>query len=890
MVRVNVGVRLVLVPQPYSIELKACFIHLFNSEVYLVNVKVRDWCMRVSLFGVGILCGFFLVWPLSVSFADESPISNEAMHIFSFDIQGQDLQEALLEFATQANVNIVFPVEIVLDKTSPPIVGRYQLAQALSLILSKTALVFEVNADNGSVVIKKNHQANRRKVRQPLSEQAGTHIEEVQIVTARYREESMFMVPMSMSRISGDTLKQIGIQSLVELSGYFPNSSLRILSGTSTSMTGFIRGRGIDEPLPGTESSVGIYIDDVYLDRPQSVLLEIYDAERIEILRGPQGTLYGHNTIGGAIRYITKKLDDELLLDTTITLGSFNQRSLLLKGSAPVSDSLKVGASLISTRHDGFGDNLTTGHRNYDKNLRAGRVSIEYSPTEMLFFRVVGDISSESGFAKSGYRLEPLENEERLENVFDTRAGVEDTSHPIDSNDIEKSGVAISASWEIGDFFELKSISSYREDESDILNDFDSLPGSEAGDLYSEYINRQTTQELRLLFDSENIKAIFGVYYLRGFAHFAADNVSTLRGFVGFSSLDVNSRDWAVFSTIDMSLSDAFNVELGLRYTKDKKTISRHINGYSAASSGELISPFFGGDGIPIFSAIFDEDGAEVFPGFRGSRSDDDYTPRLSFGWHPQKDTTVYASYSQGFRSGGYDPRGFFTDEQVRSGYDAETVGAYELGFKASIFEEKLSLYSAVFYSRYRNIQNYVSRAVDVNGDGIPDLSTLVIQNNLNAEIRGLEIEVNAQVSPWFNVDVSLGLLDAEYKGGIEQLTIDGSTRRVFQNTPDTTLAVRMSYHHPFERLDLLVYGAMRYQSSTYVAAVEISSNYQGGFSLFDAGLALVFSGGDWELVFSGKNLSDKRYLTSSFWGATSSVVGFYGDPRTLTGALKYSF
>ena len=183
-------------------------------------------------------------------------------------------------------------------------------------------------------------------------------LEEV-IVTATRREESLMEVPIAVTAISGEELADFGMLDLTYIEQMSPNTTLKVSRGTNTTLTAFIRGVGQQDPVPGFESGVGIYLDDVYLNRPQAGVMDIYDVERIEILRGPQGTLYGRNTIGGAIKYVTKRLNpDNAEGNARFSYGTDNLLDLVLTGSTPIGDTFRVGGSIASFNRDGFGDNL----------------------------------------------------------------------------------------------------------------------------------------------------------------------------------------------------------------------------------------------------------------------------------------------------------------------------------------------------------------------------------------------------------------------------------------------------------------------------------------------------------------------------------------------------
>lgn len=198
------------------------------------------------------------------------------------------------------------------------------------------------------------------------------------IVTARRREERLQDVPLSITAISGDDLEQQGVLEITQVAQTVPNITLEVSRGTNTTLTAFIRGVGQQDPVAGFEAGVGVYVDDVYLNRPQAAVLDVYDVDRIEVLRGPQGTLYGRNTIGGAIKYVTAKLPDDPALSVRGTLGNFDQADLIITGSTPITDNLKIGASGARLSRGGFGDNLNLGTENYNKDVWAARGTVEF--------------------------------------------------------------------------------------------------------------------------------------------------------------------------------------------------------------------------------------------------------------------------------------------------------------------------------------------------------------------------------------------------------------------------------------------------------------------------------------------------------------------------------
>ncbi|WP_262423496.1 TonB-dependent receptor [Brevundimonas denitrificans] len=239
---------------------------------------------------------------------------------------------------------------------------------------------------------------------QEVSEQpAATQVEEV-IVTARRREESLREVPVAVTALSSERLALTGAADVTVLQQQTPNATVQVARGSNSTLISFIRGVGQQDPLWGFDPGVGLYVDDVYVARPQGAVLDIFDIERIEVLRGPQGTLYGRNTIGGAIKYVTSRLAPEPELMLRGAVGSDGQLDMIASGSLPVGDYLRIGGAVASYNRDGFGQNLTTGADHYDKDVTAARVSAELAPTSNLFFRFAWDRVEDNSNARHGHR------------------------------------------------------------------------------------------------------------------------------------------------------------------------------------------------------------------------------------------------------------------------------------------------------------------------------------------------------------------------------------------------------------------------------------------------------------------------------------------------------
>lgn len=715
---------------------------------------------------------------------------------------------------------------------------------------------------------------------QPLL--AEVMVEEM-IVTARRRDESLQDVPISMTSLSGDVLERAGTPDIVQMAQSIPNTTLKVSRGTNTTLTAFIRGVGQQDPVAGFEAGVGIYIDDVYLNRPQGAVLDVYEVERVEVLRGPQGTLYGRNTIGGAIKYVTRRLDAEPMLRVKGSVGSYKQTDLVVTGSTPLSETFRAGATVATFQRDGFGENLFTGEENYDKDINAMRASFEWDATDTLQFRLAYDFADDESSPKGGHRLRDAVNTDNpvLSDVFDTRAGITQIGS-IRKNDVEQSGGSLVAEWDVNEVVTFKSVSAYREDRTESPIDFDSLPGN-SFDVPVIYDNEQLSQELQLIFEGDRWQGLVGAYYLDANAFDAFDVVLGELDLTSFTLGDIDTETWAVFADISFDLSDTVSLSVGGRYTDDKRDV-------------EIIRAVFAGDQSPFFRG----EPIGVDP-FVNSRSDSKFTPRASISWDPYDELHLYVSYSQGFKGGGFDPRGNYAVEEVREGFKPEIVDAYELGAKSELFDGRLIANAALFYSDYTDVQIPGSAAIDTDGDGVNDDFIGTVTNAGEGEISGFEMELTAFVSENLQVSLALGLIDAEFTEWLEEINgelVDVSDDRVFQNTPETTAAYSMVYETGLAlgNMDgvLALIGSISYRSETHQFEVPNDDLDQAGYSLIDASIVWTADDEQWQFGLHGKNLSDKEYIVAGYnfigLGDGDTITAFYGNPLTVTGTVTYNF
>lgn len=750
------------------------------------------------------------------------------------------------------------------------------------------------------------------------------------IVTARRREENLLDVPIAVTAYGAEALEESGSLDITDIGDTTPNVTVENSRATNSTLSAFIRGVGQQDPVGGFEAGVGIYLDDVYLNRPQAAVLDIYDVERIEVLRGPQGTLYGRNTIGGAIKYVTRRLPDDPEFKLRATYGSYDQADAVVSVSVPLGDMFKFGASGARLSRGGFGDNLNLGIENYNKDVWAGRASVEFeSPDNRLFVRISGDYTKDESNPRNGHRLIPgfFSGAPVLDNVYDTRAGL---STP--TQDVEAYGLLMNVTAELSDNFTLRSISAWREDKTFGPIDFDSLPTIDV-DVPGIYFNDQISQEVQFLYNSSRLNGLVGFYYLEANALTQFDVILATTGpligipqasnFGQFTSGDVNTETWSVFGDFTFDFTDWLSVSGGIRYTRDNR---RSI--IYKANRLFLPSPSFGGNGVDLGAPITN---------FTGEAKFDRWTPRVSVSVKPTEDLMIYASYSQGFKGGGFDPRGSANITPNTDGvagppsyaeiydfflFEPETVDSYEVGIKGSLFDRAFTYALTGFYADYTNVQIPGSVGVDANGDGIFEGFAGVTTNAGKARFKGIEAEVSARLARDFagpgsgiTLGGTAGYIDAEYQ---EYIAIIGGVEtnlapfRGIQNTPKFTASATLGTNLPVAGGDLSANLTLSHRSRTQ--QFEIANPYldQPGYELLDAGVTYRFTGDRFTLGVYGKNLTNERYITSGYpFIATNATTGvpvlsggnpvpalgregvltaFYGNPRQIfvTGSVKF--
>jgi iron complex outermembrane receptor protein len=714
------------------------------------------------------------------------------------------------------------------------------------------------------------------------------------VVTARRRAESLQDVPIAVTAYSGEALERQGAVDITDISDTTPNVTLETSRGTNTTLTAFIRGVGQQDPVAGYEAGVGLYLDDVFLNRPQAAVLDIYDVERIEVLRGPQGTLYGRNTIGGAIKYVTRRLSEEPSVSARANIGTYQQLDLILSASTPLSDAIRIGGSVARLGRDGFGENLTTGQENYNRDIWAARGTVEIEPTGEFFVRISGDYTKDNSNPRGGHRLIPglFSGAQPLGDVYDTRGGL-----VLPEQEIEAYGGAVRAELKVSDAVTLRNIAAYRQDKSATPIDFDALPTIDV-DVPAIYRNKQFSNEFQLLYESDQISGLAGFYYLDANANNVFDVIlhetgltlpPALLGPVPFftaSTLgDVDTKTWAAFADFTFDVTEKFAVSLGARYTHDKR--SARVFKENLRNGPQVA---LGGTNPTRYGAIVSN--------FTGEETFKEVTPRASVTYKPDENNTFYLSYSKGFKGGGFDPRANSPQagDSDRDGdidqtdifeffkFEPETVDSYEVGYKASLFDRRLRLALAGFWADYKDVQ--VPGSVGCVVNNVPTFCG-VTTNAGAATFKGIETELFANIARFdnggrVNFTGTMGYLDAQYdefianipagfsNGGATDQTqparpVDVADFRRIQNTPKWTLSGTLDFSTPVGAGEVTAATTVSYRSKTFQFETPSPFLDQPGYALWDASLVWSSAGDRFTVGLHAKNILDKQYITSGY-------------------------
>ena len=743
------------------------------------------------------------------------------------------------------------------------------------------------------------------------------------VVSSQKRVTNLQEVPISVAAMNADAIDQTGIREIQEMDEYIPNLQISDNSSYNTVIT--IRGVGSSSRNIGFDSRVGIYVDDVYMGQSAASNQDILDVERIEVLRGPQGTLFGKNNVAGAISIITKEPENEFSGKVRLDVGNMSSRRLGADINIPLSDNTSAKISVNKQTRDGFIHNIPTGDMIGEQDGTSYRLQLKSQLSDNLTAKLTLDgldterkVYTGGAYASraGGVLANPSQEFTALNNVAPTE-------------DRELDGSALHLVWDLDNGAQIKSITAKRDTYVNYINDLDNgvsyvageiAPGVPIGfffgitgevelDYTDEY--SQVSQELQYISPAEgNFQYVTGLYYYdqegkthrRSVGHHDPSHPFYAGGILEYPGDDfypvdtrgvVNTKSYAVYFNGTYDFSDQFTLGLGARYTAEKKDVDWTSDPSNAAK--DVV-----GAGVDLNAAFKFYNGSYV-----DNYKDKNFSPEFSLQYAVSDETNVYYRASSGFKSGGFNVD-FITSTQFALGlkFDKETVFSHEIGIKGSALDRNVTYNIALFDATYDDyqVQQFVEDKDAVAG-------AAVIGNASKVSTRGIEVELVAQLSENLRLTSAIGLLDATFddfpRGGKDKdnKTINLAGSRV-AGTPDKTFNLGLQYIVPMDSMnsELMFRVDYSYTGKQYIANNNqeeetrtldngdvVDYGYLDDISNVNARISLNSNDDDWTVSVWGRNLTDNNNLSFDT-NIFSTYLRRDTLPRTYGVEVTYSF
>ncbi|MEN5114896.1 TonB-dependent receptor [Brevundimonas diminuta] len=683
------------------------------------------------------------------------------------------------------------------------------------------------------------------------------------VVTAQRREQRLQDVPLAVSAFSMESLEDGKVESLLNLDGKVPNVVLAPVGAYPFASAFYIRGLGYADVESSFEPSVGVELDGVYLSRNVGAVQDFFDIGGVTILRGPQGTLYGRNTIGGVVSVQSRRPSFDFGARAQATFGS-NGRQELRAGveGALIEDQLAGKFSFLTKTYDGY-------IKNYDgrdmgaQDVTSMRGALLWTPTASFDATLIVDYTKDKG---TGTAFENASLPSMVLPGFGEPADTDGDpflSHVGDDifSDLEALGVTLNANWDLGPV-KLTSITGYRKTDTEVLSDFDGTP-TPFMTVHRDETHDQFSQELRLASNTDGpLTYVVGAYYMTQEYDIATGQFGTVFGSPTAGSTIYTQQkadSWAVFGQADYEVLPGLTVTAGGRYSKEEKTFTTQ----------------------PLFYP-----NAETF-----EASFDDFSPKVGVSYKWSDTLMTYAQYSRGFRAGGFNGRaGSFL---AVGPYDSETVDSYEVGVKSDLFNRRLRLNAAVFTSDYQDMQQSVQQLIP----GTLINQTLVA-NVGAATISGFEAEATALLTDVFTISASVGYLDASYDEFMadlgDGLGVIDRTYLPMPYAPKWSNSVTFNYKDDFDFGRVTAQASVRHMTDMYTSFSTLNATtdltMRQSNTVVDGSLSLELPDGRWRVSLWGKNLTDELVINNTFGVGNLLASRVYQPPREIGVDLSLTF
>lgn len=746
------------------------------------------------------------------------------------------------------------------------------------------------------------------------------------VVTARKRSENMQEVPISMTAVDAEAIDNLGLEDLSDVAKFAPNVSFdgtAATSGSSIASTIFIRGIGQTDFTLNSDPGVGVYVDGVYVARSVGGLLDLVDLESVEVLRGPQGTLFGKNTVGGAINVRSRRPGHDGYGFAKIEAGNFNRINLMAGFDVSVSDTLAVGFSGAFLNQDGYqerllqpeeeslgninryvvrgrgvwqpSDNFTADlvvdyTRGREESVPQSVVKLELGTGAPFIPAALGLIPGTTPQIRPKFATGGFTATQFLNGDFFPASRRETFYGGPSRSDFDIFGAALTLSLELGPV-EFKTISAYRETDSDFARDSTSSPFI-AADTVDLYDQQQFTQEFQILGEAFGGKLdyVAGLFYLSEKGrndNLVATSIGDLR-----SGGSVNNESLALFAQTNLDVSDRLKLTAGIRYTDETKRFDPGYQGgeqlFIVNANGAAIGLPPAGTPIPLIVSP-----ESLGLGNYYVNSDDKVDVTFAANYEITDDVRGYLSYSTGFKAGGFSQRIGPGPGIPAPQFRRESVETYEGGIKSTLFDNTLRLNAAVFYTNYNDLQ------VTPIFEGIGP----VTRNIGDAKIFGLEAEFNWVPSDTFELSGGIGYLDDQLKSltpeaavnrdlsGNQILTLDTQLAKTPTWSASAAAVVKLPVS---DHGEIVLRGNWSFTSSLFNDVLNSSSLRRPSVHLFGAGISYETLDGNWVFSLTGKNLTNKEYIIAGNDETAAGQFGYaqatFSRPREWWFSIKRNF
>lgn len=714
-------------------------------------------------------------------------------------------------------------------------------------------------------------------------------LEEV-VVTAQKRTQSLLDVGIDVSVLSGKELADLRVDEIDDVARHVSNMNVKnTLGATNPVVT--IRGVGLNDFNANSNPTAGVYVDEVFLTSTAMMGFQLFDMDRVEVLKGPQGTLYGRNTTAGAVSFVTRKPTNDFNAFASTSYGDHQRFEAEAALGGPLSDSLAFRLSgKWQDQGEGFSKNRATGKDFGAADRFAFRAQLAWDKGENF----TANLNVHGGRDRSNsYGIEHFGTQDPL--TFDVcpaiLAGRVDPASCVDffgysdpdgdpftgdydlisKVDVKSAGAALRLDMDLG-ATRLTSVTGYESLKRKQAEDFDGSVFKSVDSTWDANVD-QFSQELRLASDGGTISWLTGLFY-------SYDQVDTGDGNRFDSSdllLTILSTDWrqrthsaAAFGHAEWPLSESLSLVTGLRFTWEEKQFAGGTTDLNPLGASCILDPFCAPGFVGPFTLTQTNDRID----------DTDLSGTIGLNYKPSADWLLYGSVGKGFKSGGFFGGITFSNAELAP-FAAEKLIAYEAGFKGKLAGNTLQLSGAVFYYDYKDIQTFIQFAQG-------GLTVLKLGNVDTAKVRGADLDLAWRPARGLDLHAALGYVDTEL-GAFNSAVGPQPAGKQLPNAPQFTFDGMASYEWPLGAERMMSIGMdASYTDKVFKEAVNFGYLAAPAYWLTNARVALSAADSHWELALWGRNLGDENYIVDAFDNGVGNGIRLYGEPRTY--GLTFSY